>query len=59
MNSGIMEPMKPPAETHEGPEAFERFRTAVKTVLSVSKSAVQNPFKTSKIKKRKPAARLK
>jgi hypothetical protein len=54
-----MEPMKPPAETHEGPEAFERFRTAVKTVLSVSKSAVQNPFKTSKIKKRKPAARLK
>ena len=49
--------MKPPAEMHEGPEAYERFRKAMKTILSVPKSALPpSPYKQHVVKKKKPAA---
>jgi hypothetical protein len=46
--------MKAPAEMHEGPEAFTRFREALKAVLKVPKSAMPpSPFKKSPAKKKK------
>jgi hypothetical protein len=48
--------MKPHTEMIEGPEAFERFRTALKAVLTVKKSDMPpTPFGTRK-KAKKPEA---
>jgi len=37
----MIKPMKPPAEMHEGPEAFERFKKAMKAIVSVPHSVIQ------------------
>jgi hypothetical protein len=41
----------------EGNEAFERFKSAAKKMLSVPKSVIPNPFKKTKRKKKRPSAK--
>jgi hypothetical protein len=51
-----MAKMKPqPHDMTEGPEAFDRFRKAMKTIVSVKKSDVIDPPRPAR--KKKPVAR--
>jgi hypothetical protein len=53
----MLSEMKQSTEMIEGPEAFEKFRNAMKAILTVPKSALPpSPFKKWKPKKKKPVA---
>ena len=43
------------SDMHEGPEAFDRFRKAMKTIIAVPKSAITDRQKT-RAKKKRPAS---
>lgn len=47
---------RPRLEMIEGPEALERFESAVRAILTVPKGAVPNPFGRRKGKRKKPTA---
>lgn len=52
----MLSEMKPHPEMIEGPEAFEKFRAAMKAILTVPKSALPpSPFKKWKPKKKRKA----
>ena len=49
--------MTKPLEMNEGPEAFDRFRKAMKAIVSVRKSDAMIDHPKQRAKKKKPANR--
>jgi hypothetical protein len=47
--------MKPHAEMNEGPQAFDRFKDAMKAIVAVKKTAVM-PTKPTTTKTKKPTS---